>query len=269
MGWSSRVFWGGIDECCWGHIEQDRRRRGGKPPPGPRPPLQTKVTIAGKSKMYHWENLVRPFLGHKLLGPKPPFPPFSCFPAPPLPLSQPLLSPPLRLPPASAQALSPSATFWYSLCKRPTPLFSRGCTCPPSQTSALPTSCRPGRSIGSAQASRSLRCMWTSSRGLSSSPRTCPPSPPWCTRFCGLLSSSPPPVIAHGHGPRTVQTPPCLWWGLEALHRGRTCHLPSAKATNDASRARVLHNKGSISACRRMSLLLESSVRAFISMACV
>ena len=40
----------------------------------PSPPPQTKVTIAGKNEIYNWENLVRPFLVHQVLGPKPPPP---------------------------------------------------------------------------------------------------------------------------------------------------------------------------------------------------
>ena len=41
-------------------------------PPKP-PPPQTKVTIVGE--IYNRENLIGPFLGHKLLGPSPPPPP--------------------------------------------------------------------------------------------------------------------------------------------------------------------------------------------------
>ena len=43
---------------------------------GPRPPspLQTKATIVGKNEVYNRENLVGPFLVHKLLGPRPPPP---------------------------------------------------------------------------------------------------------------------------------------------------------------------------------------------------
>ena len=32
------------------------------PPPGPPPLPQTKVTIVGENKIYHWENVVGPFL---------------------------------------------------------------------------------------------------------------------------------------------------------------------------------------------------------------
>ena len=42
--------------------------------PWTRPPPQTKVTIAGKNKIDQRENLVRPFLVHKLLGSRPPPP---------------------------------------------------------------------------------------------------------------------------------------------------------------------------------------------------
>ena len=35
---------------------------------------KTKVTITEKNQIYHWENLVRPFLVHTLLGPRPPPP---------------------------------------------------------------------------------------------------------------------------------------------------------------------------------------------------
>ena len=41
---------------------------------GPSPPPQTKVTIAGKNEIYKRENVVGPFLVHKLLGPNPPPP---------------------------------------------------------------------------------------------------------------------------------------------------------------------------------------------------
>ena len=40
----------------------------------PSPPLQTKVTIVGKNEIYNQENLVGPFLVHKILGPSPPLP---------------------------------------------------------------------------------------------------------------------------------------------------------------------------------------------------
>ena len=42
-------------------------------PPPPR--IQTKVTIEGKHEIYKRENLVRPFLVHTLLAPRPPPPP--------------------------------------------------------------------------------------------------------------------------------------------------------------------------------------------------
>ena len=44
---------------------------GGVPPP----PLKTKVTTVGNNEIYNTENLVRPLLLHKLLGPRPPPPP--------------------------------------------------------------------------------------------------------------------------------------------------------------------------------------------------
>ena len=50
-------------------------RGGGEVPPPPRtpsPPLQTKVTTEGKNEIYDRENLVGPFLVHKILGPRPP-----------------------------------------------------------------------------------------------------------------------------------------------------------------------------------------------------
>ena len=42
------------------------------PPPGATP--QIKVTIVGENKTYGWENLIGPFLVHKLLGPRTPPP---------------------------------------------------------------------------------------------------------------------------------------------------------------------------------------------------
>ena len=52
-----------------------RRRRGGTPPPFPgTPPSLNKVTIVGTNEIYRWENLVRPVLGCKILGPRPPPP---------------------------------------------------------------------------------------------------------------------------------------------------------------------------------------------------
>ena len=46
--------------------------RGGTPPWTPRPPpsAPTKVTIVGRNEIYNRENSVRPFLVHKLLGPR-------------------------------------------------------------------------------------------------------------------------------------------------------------------------------------------------------
>ena len=52
-----------------------KNQRGGDPSPKtPSPPPQTKVTIVGKNEIYNRENLVRPFLVHQVLGPKPPPP---------------------------------------------------------------------------------------------------------------------------------------------------------------------------------------------------
>ena len=65
-------------------------RGGGPLPPGPPPPrsskslgpspwtplpFETKVTTVRKNKIHNWENLVGPFLVHKLLGPRLPLPP--------------------------------------------------------------------------------------------------------------------------------------------------------------------------------------------------
>ena len=80
-------------------------QEGGAPPPPPQdcgvhylwfafvcflirshPPPKTKVTFVGKNEIYNQENLIGPFLVHKLLGPRPPLapsPPFEYFPAPP------------------------------------------------------------------------------------------------------------------------------------------------------------------------------------------
>ena len=52
-----------------------RRRRGGTPPP-----FQTEVTIVGKHEIYPRENLIGPLLVHKVLGPRPPPPPFVILP---------------------------------------------------------------------------------------------------------------------------------------------------------------------------------------------
>ena len=44
---------------------------------------QTEATVVGQNEMYRRENLIGPFLVHKLLGPRPPLPPlppFSRFP---------------------------------------------------------------------------------------------------------------------------------------------------------------------------------------------
>ena len=45
---------------------------GGTPPNGPPPPDQS--DHSGKNEISHWENLVGPFLAHKLLGPSHPSP---------------------------------------------------------------------------------------------------------------------------------------------------------------------------------------------------
>ena len=47
------------------------------------PPPPTKMTIAGENEIYIRENLIGPFLVHKLLGPKP-RPPLQPPPPPPL-----------------------------------------------------------------------------------------------------------------------------------------------------------------------------------------
>ena len=57
-----------------------KNQGGGASPKTPSPPPQTKVTIVGKNEIYNRENVVRPFLVHQVLGPKPP---------PPLPPSPP------------------------------------------------------------------------------------------------------------------------------------------------------------------------------------
>ena len=54
-------------------------------------PLQTKVTTVGKNEIYHWKNLVKPFLVHKLLGSKPPPSPLQYFAASTTPLALPRL----------------------------------------------------------------------------------------------------------------------------------------------------------------------------------
>ena len=52
-----------------------KNQGGGDPSPKTPSPLpQTKVTIVGKNEIYNRENLVRPFLVHQVLGPKPPPP---------------------------------------------------------------------------------------------------------------------------------------------------------------------------------------------------
>ena len=45
-----------------------------RPCANPPPPPKTKRTIVGKTEIYRRENLIQPFLVHKLLGPRPPAP---------------------------------------------------------------------------------------------------------------------------------------------------------------------------------------------------
>ena len=62
-------------ECGQGFFRIIKNQGGGDPSPKtPSPPPQTKVTIVGKNEIYNRENLVRPFLVHQVLGPKPPPP---------------------------------------------------------------------------------------------------------------------------------------------------------------------------------------------------
>ena len=62
------------ERCCPGKCWNGRtpQEEGGGVPPGPPPLPQTKVTIVGRSDIYKKENLIGPFLVHKLLGPPPP-----------------------------------------------------------------------------------------------------------------------------------------------------------------------------------------------------
>ena len=46
-------------------------------PPRTPPPPETKVSIVGKNEVYHWENLVGPFLLYNFLAPRTPPPPLS------------------------------------------------------------------------------------------------------------------------------------------------------------------------------------------------
>ena len=71
-----------------------KNQGGGASPQTPSPPPQTKVTIVGKNEIYNRENLVRPFLVHQVLGPKPP---------PPLP------------PPAQKKPCGPQGCPWGGL----------------------------------------------------------------------------------------------------------------------------------------------------------
>ena len=74
------LCWGVFAYCGGGGGEQGffriiKTQGGGDPSPKtPSPPPQTKVTIVGKNEIYNRENLVRPFLVHQVLGPKPPAP---------------------------------------------------------------------------------------------------------------------------------------------------------------------------------------------------
>ena len=66
---------GGVGVGGQGFFRIIKNQRGGDPSPKtPSPPPQTKVTIVGKNEIYNRENLVRPFLVHQVLGPKPPPP---------------------------------------------------------------------------------------------------------------------------------------------------------------------------------------------------
>ena len=67
--------------CTTWRFALERPTTIGAPPLlGPPPPPRTKVTIVGKNEIYGTENLIGPFLVHKLLGPSPPPRP----PAPPV-----------------------------------------------------------------------------------------------------------------------------------------------------------------------------------------
>ena len=65
LGW---VRVGGRGSMTGGPQEE-----GGVPVPGP-PPPQTKVIIVGNNEVYHWENLVGPFLVHQNFGSQTPPP---------------------------------------------------------------------------------------------------------------------------------------------------------------------------------------------------
>ena len=82
-----------------GFFRTIKNQGGGDPSPKtPSPPPQTKVTIVGKNEIYNRENLVRPFLVHQVLGPKPPPP------LPPPAQKKPCPPPPPHVPPKSAHA---------------------------------------------------------------------------------------------------------------------------------------------------------------------
>ena len=94
LGGGGGLDWPGLARApndtpkCFFRIIKNQGGGGGTPPPKPPPPPQTKVTIAGKNEIYNRENLVRPFLVHQVLGPKPPPPPLlkrSPAPNPPSP----------------------------------------------------------------------------------------------------------------------------------------------------------------------------------------
>ena len=68
------IFWQPLGQGQ-GFFRIIKNQGGGDPSPKPPSPSpQTKVTIVGKNEIYNRENLVRPFLVHQVLGPKPPPP---------------------------------------------------------------------------------------------------------------------------------------------------------------------------------------------------
>ena len=99
---------------------------GGAPPPSPprwTPLPQTKVIIVGKKESYRWENLVGPFLVHKLLGPR--SPPSSL-------LMHPSINDPPRYSPRPMQqhsVLVGRQEIRNALCASGQPLHSRGEAC--------------------------------------------------------------------------------------------------------------------------------------------
>ena len=69
-GWGTALW-----RCVQGFFRIIKNQGGGDPSPKtPSSPPQTKVTIVGKNEICNRENLVRPFLVHQVLGPKPPPP---------------------------------------------------------------------------------------------------------------------------------------------------------------------------------------------------